>query len=32
MADLSQTITVMPKAPNEAQMETLLNTVGFIGA
>ncbi|EMK4920565.1 cellulose biosynthesis cyclic di-GMP-binding regulatory protein BcsB [Shigella flexneri] len=30
--DLSQTITVMPKAPNEAQMETLLNTVGFIGA
>lgn len=22
----------MPKAPNEAQMETLLNTVGFIGA
>ncbi|STN53403.1 cellulose synthase regulator protein [Escherichia coli] len=32
MADLSQTITVMPKTPNEAQMETLLNTVGFIGA
>lgn len=32
MADLSQTITVMPKAPNEAQMETLLNTVGFISA
>ncbi len=32
MADLSQTITVMPKAPNEAQMETLLNTVCFIGA
>ncbi|MEF6525821.1 cellulose biosynthesis cyclic di-GMP-binding regulatory protein BcsB [Escherichia coli] len=32
MADLSQTITVMPKTPNEAQMETLPNTVGFIGA
>lgn len=32
MANLSQTITVMPKAPNKAQIKTLLNTVSFIGA
>ncbi|EMN3918754.1 TPA: cellulose biosynthesis cyclic di-GMP-binding regulatory protein BcsB [Citrobacter amalonaticus] len=32
MADLSETITVMPKNPNEAQMETLLDATGTIGA
>lgn len=32
MADLSETITVMPKTPNEAQMETLLDATGTIGA
>lgn len=31
MADLSDTLAVMPKTPTEAQMETLLNTVGAIG-
>ncbi|SUG18009.1 Cellulose biosynthesis protein catalytic subunit A [Salmonella enterica subsp. arizonae] len=31
MADLSYTLAVMPKTPTEAQMETLLNTVGAIG-
>ncbi len=32
MADLSDTIAVMPKTPNEAQMETLLEATGTIGA
>ncbi|HEM6693538.1 cellulose biosynthesis cyclic di-GMP-binding regulatory protein BcsB [Citrobacter koseri] len=32
MADLSETIAVMPKNPNEAQMETLLDVTGTIGA
>ncbi|EOD1044961.1 cellulose biosynthesis cyclic di-GMP-binding regulatory protein BcsB [Citrobacter farmeri] len=32
MADLSETITVMPKNPNEAQMETLLDATATIGA
>lgn len=32
MADLSETLTVMPKTPNEAQMETLLDATGTIGA
>lgn len=32
MADLSETIAVMPKKPNEAQMETLLDVTGTIGA
>lgn len=32
MADLSDTVIVMPKTPSEAQMNTLLNTVGVIGA
>lgn len=31
MADLSDTLAVMPKNPTEAQMETLLNTTGTIG-
>lgn len=31
MADLSDTLAVMPKNPTEAQMETLLNTVSTIG-
>jgi len=32
MADLAETIAVMPKTPNEAQMETLLDVIGTIGA
>lgn len=32
MADLAETIAVMPKAPDEAQMETLLDVTGTIGA
>jgi hypothetical protein len=32
MADLSETTVVMPKKPSEAQVSTLLNTVGEIGA
>ncbi|HFZ8994688.1 TPA: cellulose biosynthesis cyclic di-GMP-binding regulatory protein BcsB [Citrobacter freundii] len=32
MADLAETVTVMPKTPDEKQMETLLNTLGLIGA
>ncbi|POT55548.1 cellulose biosynthesis cyclic di-GMP-binding regulatory protein BcsB [Citrobacter amalonaticus] len=32
MADLSETIAVMPKTPNEAQMQTLLDMTGIIGA
>ena len=32
MADLSETIAVMPKNPNEAQMETRLDVTGTIGA
>ena len=31
MADLSDTVIVMPKQPSEAQVSTLLNTVGVIG-
>ncbi len=31
MADLSDTVIVMPKTPSEAQVSTLLNTVGVIG-
>ncbi|KAF1369599.1 cellulose biosynthesis cyclic di-GMP-binding regulatory protein BcsB [Yokenella regensburgei] len=32
MADLSDSMVVMPKAPNESQISTLLDTVGTIGA
>lgn len=32
MADLSDTVVVMSKTPNEAQMETLLDATGTIGA
>ena len=31
MADLSDTVIVMPKTPSEAQVSTLLNTVGVVG-
>ncbi|VDZ85818.1 Cellulose synthase regulatory subunit [Kluyvera intermedia] len=31
MADLSDTVIVMPKTPSEAQVSTLLNAVGVIG-
>ena len=31
MADLSDTVIVMPKQPSEAQVSTLLNAVGVIG-
>ncbi|MGO3414426.1 MAG: cellulose biosynthesis cyclic di-GMP-binding regulatory protein BcsB [Kluyvera intermedia] len=31
MADLSDTVIVMPKTPSEAQVSTLLNVVGVIG-
>ena len=31
MADLSDTVIVMPKTPSEAQISTLLNTVGVVG-
>ncbi|MQI61436.1 cellulose synthase regulator BcsB, partial [Escherichia coli] len=32
MADLSETLVLMPKAPDEAPVSTLLNTVALIGA
>lgn len=32
MADLSESIVVMPKAPNEAQVTTLLDTMASMGA
>lgn len=32
MADLSESIVVMPKTPNESQVGTLLDTLGTIGA
>ncbi len=32
MADLSESIIVMPKAPNEGQVSTLLNTMGTVGS
>src|SRR5690606_18806155 len=32
MADLSETIAVMQKSPGEAQMATLLDATGLIGA
>jgi len=32
MADLSETIVVMPKAPGEAQVTTLLDTMASVGA
>lgn len=32
MADLSQSIVVMPKTPDESQLTTLLDTMGTVGA
>ena len=32
MADLSESIVVMPKAPNEGQVTTLLDTIATVGA
>ncbi|WP_181881931.1 cellulose biosynthesis cyclic di-GMP-binding regulatory protein BcsB, partial [Escherichia coli] len=32
MADLSETVVVMPEKPGATQVEILLNTLGLIGA